>query len=276
MHPELEALYEGTVAHFRADPRVIGGWMFGSLSRGEGDAFSDVDPVFVVRAEHFDAVDAELRPLLERLSPGEVVLWWPEGFNDASIRNYAALIRLEDGDIIQYDMTIVPDDAAEKGGFWRVFAGGCTEESIIFDESGAVHEMLAGISPAQTQSRSPVWTIEQYWIYAYINVKYARRADAIKLLYAQEQLFHAHLDVLRALYGLSPDWWTQSMKALPEEKRANLLLYFGANEPAALIENFREELARFGKDARDACAAHNVEYPGKLEADILAYIDKHL
>ncbi len=40
---ERAALLETIVQHARADARVVAGWLFGSLGRGDGDALSDLD-----------------------------------------------------------------------------------------------------------------------------------------------------------------------------------------------------------------------------------------
>jgi predicted nucleotidyltransferase len=57
--PEHRALLERAVAYFRADDRVTGLILGGSLARGGVDIFSDVDLYIVVRDEEFDAIFAE-------------------------------------------------------------------------------------------------------------------------------------------------------------------------------------------------------------------------
>jgi predicted nucleotidyltransferase len=57
--PEHRALLEHAVAYFRADDRVAGLILGGSLARGGVDFYSDVDIYIVVRDEAFDAIFAE-------------------------------------------------------------------------------------------------------------------------------------------------------------------------------------------------------------------------
>jgi predicted nucleotidyltransferase len=52
-------LLGGAVVHFRADDRIVGLILGGSLAHGGGDFYSDIDLYIVVRDEVFDALFAE-------------------------------------------------------------------------------------------------------------------------------------------------------------------------------------------------------------------------
>ena len=59
MRGSLERIYEKTIERYRNDPAVVGAWEYGSLGKGTGDEYSDVDPVFMVEDSELDRVDAE-------------------------------------------------------------------------------------------------------------------------------------------------------------------------------------------------------------------------
>jgi UTP:GlnB (protein PII) uridylyltransferase len=58
----------------RGDPDLRALFLAGSLGRGEGDRFSDVDLVAVVEPEAQDGFAARWRVLLDGVAP--VVFWW--------------------------------------------------------------------------------------------------------------------------------------------------------------------------------------------------------
>ncbi len=278
MHPSLKAAYDLTIDLYRNDPRVLGGWEYGSLGKGTSDSFSDVDPVFMIRDEDFDAIDRELRPLFEGLS-AKISLWWPEGMNSDDIKNYAILYapREQPDTLLQYDMTIAKVKSVQDG-FGRVMLTGCGPVEVYFDKTGLLQSILDADRPKPHPADKLAWWIERYWVYVYIHVKYLRRGDVFKLLYAQQTLFFNHLEVLKALY---PDgfwgWWPWSVKnVLPKDKQAGLLLYFGATDRDAIAQALRQELDVFSADARAACAARDVPYPESVEADIRAYLAAHV
>lgn len=74
--PALEVLPEGyqrlfdaAVAVFRADDRVRGLWVHGSVGRGDADASSDLDLVLAVRDDDFDELWADWRSWLSLITP---------------------------------------------------------------------------------------------------------------------------------------------------------------------------------------------------------------
>ncbi|MCL5994743.1 MAG: nucleotidyltransferase domain-containing protein [Chloroflexi bacterium] len=201
MNAHLKDIYEKTIDIYRDDPRVIGAWEFGSLGKGTGDEYSDVDPVFVVRDEAFDQVDSELRTLFEGFS-SKIALWWPEGFNSADIKNYAILFSAAGqpaGDLLQYDMTIAKESSVTSG-FGKVLLTRSGNIEVLFDKTGLLESVRKTNPPEPYSPEKLVWDIERYWVYVYIHTKYLKRADTFKLLYAQNTLFQNHLDILRALY----------------------------------------------------------------------------
>ena len=251
MHPTLKAVYDSTVKQFHDDPRIVAAWEFGSIGKGTADELSDVDPIFVVQDEHFDAVDRELRPLMERFGY-RIALWWPEAFNSPGLKNYAILFEADE--LLQYDMMIVKVSAMQTGFGYQILTSGTGQ--ILFDKTGLLQSLLDAHEPAAYTPEKLVRQIERYWVYVYIHVKYLRRGDLFKLLYGQQTLFQNHLDILRSLH---PDadwsWWPWSVKnVLSPRKQDELLVYFGPadskNIAAALQRRWRSSQQTHARHAK--------------------------
>jgi hypothetical protein len=242
---------------FRADPRVLAAYLSGSVGTEREDEHADVDPVLLVRAEQFDAFDRELPGLFARLGV-EPVLWWPERVNCEVLKNYAVLFE-RDGELLQYDLTISAAAAAAKAPV--------TPSQVIFDKVGALQVVEPSPEPAYPPERLR-WTIEMYWLYVYIHAKYLKRRDRFKLIAAQHELLHCHLEVLRALHPDVPrDWWPITAKRVCSgDSEAACVSYLGSLDAAAVSEALAGQMAHFAEDARAACDQWGVEYPTDFEA----------
>ena len=266
MHPRLKEILDKSVEVFRADPRVDGGVHLGSVGKSNEDIFSDVDPLFIVRDESFDELDSELRDIFQRICP-PIILWWPESINTEDYKNYA--IFFEQDELLQYDINIMKASQLNQALGGAVLAQ-CGPEDILFDKTGALTAAVENKTAPHYLPDRLRWSIEQYWIYVYIHVKYLRRSHTFKLLYAQGMLFQAHLEILRALYPeVLWSWWADiAEQFLKPEHREALLLYFGATEPNAIASALRQEMDCFSRDARAACEAHGIDYPEAFEQSV--------
>jgi len=270
-------LLDATADHFQADSRAIGAWMYGSVGAESEDEHSDVDPVFLVTDEAFDAIDGELRPMFDRLCE-KIVLWWPEGINSMGlgIKNYAILFD-NGGGLLQYDMTIMKQSSL-AGPYARGLLVGVTLEQILFDHTGAIRAAVDAFVPDKVSPEHLVWMIGRFWVYAYIHIKYLLRGDVLKLRYAQQMLFESHIVALEALNPhWSWSWWPLGAKhaAAPESRRA-LLDYFGAADRDGIQAAFFREIDAFSRDAKAACEAVGADYPQAVEAEIRGCMRKAL
>lgn len=262
MNSRLQPVYEQTLRLLQADPRVLAGFMTGSVGTPREDAYSDVDPVFLTRAEHFDSLDRELPEVFAQAGV-EPFLWWPESINTDTWHNYAVFF-LADGQPVQYDINLA---VAAEGSRRAV-----TAEQFLFDKG----DLLQVVPPTATVEGAPErlrWQVEIYWIYAYIHAKYLRRGDPFRLSAAQHHLLEAHLVMLQALHPALPrDWWAIAAGALeaPEE-RAALLAYLESPQAAAVAARLPEQMRRFARDARTACRRWGVEYPAAAEDHVRPY-----
>jgi len=263
MKSGLESVYRRTVEILAADPRVVAAYMTGSVGTEREDAYSDVDPMFLVRAEEFDAVDADL-PDVFRQAGVKPVLWWPERINNETLRNYAVLFE-QDGELLQYDITICAVEENAKVPVRR--------DQVIFDKA-TVHEVA---EPSPQAQYSPVrlrWTIEMYWLYVYIHGKYLKRGDRFKLIAAQHELMHCHLEVLRATRPeVAYDWWPIMAKQVCQgDAQDTCLSYLGSADVQGVCRALPKQMKEFSQDAHVACEKWGIEYPEDFEARAVRYV----
>jgi hypothetical protein len=263
MHPLLKQTLADLERHFRADPRCLGIYLWGSVGTVTEDDYSDVDLGLVIRDAEYPAVKAELRSVCERLC-GPILAWLPEGEREGFC-NFAFLFEAH-GQLWLYDLCI------ETQGF---LAGRKRLQSprILFDPEGVL--AAAGrVAAAPSYSCDRLLpAIQEYWVYAYLNGKYWKRAGFYQLLYVQNRLFEIHQ---RLLHAFDPDadwsWWPLNLKRLPAERQARMRLYFGCTECEEIGVALRGELNGFAQDAREACRAWGIEYPHSLEQSVRSHL----
>jgi predicted nucleotidyltransferase len=276
MNPILQRAFEKTVTLFKVHPMVVAAYHSGSIGTEREDAYSDVDPVFVVKRESFLDFDKAL-PQLFAEAVATPILWWPERWiwqpgTDTNIdihRNYAIFFEFE-GKLLQYDMNFV---AVPQEGHITVNA-----QQFIFDKAGvldvAQSPAPARAAPGEPDARRLVWTIQMYWIYVYIHAKHIKRRDLFKLLYAQQELFHEHLVILQYLDATyAQGWWPLLAHQVDAEKQAHLLPYFSKADVDVITDKLPEQIRVFSEDARAACEKWEVTYPAEFEAHILHYLN---
>ncbi|HZO90799.1 MAG TPA: aminoglycoside 6-adenylyltransferase [Chthonomonadaceae bacterium] len=262
MHPVLEASIARAVDYFRDDERVLGMYLWGSLGKGTADAYSDVDLALVVRDEDYNAVKGELRGVCERIC-GPIAVWLPEG-ETADLCNYAFLFH-SGKDLLLCDFLILSESAYHRNR--------SRAEQVLFDRAGLFQPLAEAprVQPFSPDTLSR--TMDNYWVYAYLNGKYYQRADLFKLLYVQGVLFQTHMRLLHALHPDKPwTWWANDVKYLPEAKRQQLLAYFGATDLPGISAALEKELDLFSQDAQAACQQWNLPYPADLETSVRRHL----
>lgn len=261
MHPRLYETLEQAEQQFRADPRCLGLYLFGSVGKGTDDPYSDLDLGVVVGDEVYGSVKAEFRSLCGRIC-GPVVAWLPEGEREGFV-NFAFLFE-SGGELLLGDFSLM------ARGF--AITSGERPGRILHDPEG----LLAALTQASVRRFSPetlLPTITEYWVYAFINGKYWRRGDALKLRYLQDVLFRIHARLLPALHPSEEgSWWPATLSRLPAARREPMLAYHGPAEPTTIGAALGGELDMFGEDARAACRAWDVVYPEELERHVRAHL----
>jgi hypothetical protein len=261
MHPRLYQMLEKAERHFRADPRCLGLYLFGSVGKGTDDPHSDLDLGIIAGDAEYAAVKAEFRSLCEELC-GPMVAWMAEGEREEFV-NYAFLFEA-DGELLLADFSLMSQSFVTRSGERPV--------RILYDPEG----LLASLQEPPARSFTPerlLATITEYWVYAYINGKYWKRADALKLRYLQEVLFRLHVRLLPALYpSVDGSWWPLTLRALPPARQERMRAYFGPAEPATIAARLGGELDLFSEDAREACRVRQIEYPDATERRVRAHL----
>jgi hypothetical protein len=273
VNPTIQRAFDKTVSLFSKNPMVLAAYHSGSIGTDREDAFSDVDPVFVIRRESFLEFDRQLPALFEQ-AVTKPILWWPERWiwqpgaseNIDSHRNYAIFFEME-GKLLQYDINFI---AVPQQDRIKV-----SQDQFIFDKSNVleINPVSTPSPPVDLDKRKLNWTILMYWIYVYIHAKYIKRRDLFKLLYAQEELFHEHLVILQ--YGGSnavKGWWPLVAHEVDEAKQAHLLKYFSEPDVDGITGKLQEQIRLFSEDARQACAKWEVDYPEDFESRVVAYL----
>lgn len=265
MHEYLRDTIEKFKQKFYNDNRIIAMYLYGSGGKGIDDEYSDVDLGMVIQDGFYGEVRDGLKDICEYIC-GKIHLWFPEGESKESC-NYAFLFEANDEQFL-YDFTIMSENIFKQNTWLHKQTG-----RIIFDKSDIFN---TGGDKVPNVSYNPVnmkWSIEQYWIYTYLNGKYFKRLDIYKLLYIQNFLFNNHMQLLHAF---NPNetwtWWASDIKKLPEEKQIEMLVYFGSKTISQVTQALEKEIEIYADDARRACEKWRLIYPQELEE----YVKRHL
>lgn len=275
MHPDLETAFARLVEILKLDPRCKGGWHYGSVGRGEADEYSDFDPVLLVDDRDFLGFTDDV-PKLMRQVCDELLISWPESYNDGHFRNYCNLIRI--GETLHQMDFFIMNAGDVTPWFCRQHLKGCTRENIIFDRTGEVGALLDMGLRAEQGVPDPVRCMDTYWFHLEMLLKYFKRGDVFKLLKNIDFLFHAHADLLIAQYDTldygAPE--TKIKHCVPPEKQAHLLAYFAPSELELLKSQMLLCMEYFAGDARELCAARNIAYPPHIADEVTAYFRKSI
>lgn len=261
MHPRLQEFLEKAEAHFRADPRCLGLYLFGSVGKGTDDPYSDLDLAVVVRDAAYAGLRQEFRSLCEGLA-GPLAAWLPEGEEEQFVN--CAFLFEADGELLLGDFSLM------TGSF---FTGrGERPGRILFDPEG----ILAAVTESSPRPFPPeklLPTIAEYWVYAYIYGKYSKRQDLFKLCYLQETLLKIHVRLLRALHpSVDGSWWPVTLRHIPADRQERMKAYFTTADPSVIAAALEGTLDTFSDDARAACHARGVAYPEETEHAVRAHL----
>lgn len=275
MHKDLESMFFRVVNLLKNDERCIGGWHYGSISRGQEDEYSDYDPVFLVGDKDFEAFASEVPKLLAKTSD-ELLIFWGENFNDEHFKNYCSVVRLG-SNLHQFDFFILNKDYPEH---WmcRQHCKGCTRENIIFDRNGEVGAFLDNGYRTDNIIPDTIRAIDTYWFHTEMLVKYFKRKDIFKLIKNMDIIFHSHVDLLLSAYD-TLDWgaWESKVKyCVPLEKQEHLTHYFTRATFKDMAEAMKISMLHFKEDAEEICKAKQIEYPFHVAEQVLEYFHDSL
>jgi predicted nucleotidyltransferase len=263
MHPVLLDSLSRIEARLKQDERCVGMYLWGSMSNGSADEWSDVDVGAVFRDEDYTAVKEGIRALCEE-ECGPIVGWLPEGETEGFV-NEAFLFDV-DGRVHLYDFTICSIAYMQKTAWMR-------PQQILFDRTGDLAAAAQRPAAPPYDAGGLRHQIIIWWVYTYLNGKYYKRGDTYKMLYVQGVIFQMHMKVLHAFY---PDrewvWWARDIHTLPQAQQDALRVYFGAVEPDDIAQALKREMDLFSLDAQAACQRWSVIYPAELERGVRKHL----
>lgn len=268
LSPTLAEVFDRMMRLLAADDRCLGAWHFGSLSRGLADAFSDVDPVVLVTSDGYVSLVREL-PQFYRSAADRLQVIWPERYNNDFFGNYGALLEHR-GELFQFDLFLMRADRVDEH-FCRAHRLGCTPEHVIFDKTGEVAALLArGPGLASAAPPNVGYLIDTYYFHAQMIIKYLLRPDFLKMGKLLRELYHAHAEVLLAVYRRAEWGSPETRLALdaPAERVVHLRDYLAPADAAIAARQLVRACRNFSDDARAACAARGIAFPAELECAV--------
>ena len=195
---ERDTLLQNLHQAAEGDERIVAAWLFGSLGRGDEDALSDLDIVFVVQDAHMaDVIDARYA-FLERMGELLLVQEAPQNAPPGGAYNMAV-----------YAAPVGPHTV---DCYWRPVQGASVppHSRLLFDRVGLPasettpafgYLPVPEISPEEAAARA----IQFFWVMALITAKYVGRSpfeENMGLL----QWVLAPLSDCERFVGHSPIW----------------------------------------------------------------------
>lgn len=237
MNEVMRELLKQLTQAMEKDTRCLAGWNFGSVSRGLDDQYSDIDPVFLIGEEYFQTFDAEIKDIVDDVID-DIVIFWPEVFNNEKIKNYAILFNKDDK-IYQCDLTLI-NNLYVDDSFNKIWYQYCMEKDLLFDKINFNEKLSQKFVPKTSSSTHICYLIEKYFLYSYIMIKYYKRKKVFKSLYIMNELFKVHLEIILGKYSNEKygSWATQLHDFVSEEDQETIKLYFCPADIEIVRRNF--------------------------------------
>ena len=240
------------------DPRLDALMMYGSFTRGEGDAYSDIEFLLFFEDAAFDQI--EPRAWLEQVAP--VLLDYTNEHGIVAVI-FDNLVR---GEFHFHRVSDMP--IAES---WRgVVTFPTLESTLLVDKTGRFAPYLAPlIGPPPERTTSPALeTLARHfatiWLFGHNVLRRGEHARALEML---NGVHRALLHLARAVEGQTANWLTPS-KGLEQDLSAESYARFRACtaplDPGALGRAYAESWL-WGRALLDHIAAqHGIGLPGAL------------
>jgi hypothetical protein len=206
----------------------------------------------------------------------ELVICWPENYNDGHFKNFCSVLKIGDN-LHQHDFFIM-NAGYPMTWFCRQHLKGCTRNNLIFDRTGETGILLDKGYRTDNNIPDIIRAMDTYWFHAEMLIKYFKRKDIFKLIKNVDMIFHAHVDLLLGQYDTLDygAWETKVKKCIPKGKQDHLLAYFVPAEFDALEQMILKCMTLFKEDALDACREKGIAYPEPIPDLIMAYFAKRM
>jgi hypothetical protein len=202
------ALQERIVTTLRADDRFVAGWLIGSLGRGEGDDYGDLDVAVVVDTPHADVLcdrpwrsagrtTAERLDLVQCLAlPGDAPAVVHEHHGNADSLGMAGgtltLVIYERG--LELDLFLVP----------RASAVLPPDARLLFDRVGIPTTPIPATETLVQRREEATAAVAFFWAMAVVAAKYWRRGWDVRFHAMLQDQLHGALASLRRLIDGRP------------------------------------------------------------------------
>lgn len=249
----------------QADERLEAALLAGSLGRGEGDEYSDLDVVLFFGDEVFEQID--IKTWIEQVAP--VDLYFVNSFGSPT----AIFDNLVRGEFHPYRVSDMPILETWRGIVWFPSLA----DAIILDRTGELTRRLQPLvgeprqdSPDQIQKIC--YNLINWTLFGSNVLARGETARALEILViAHDELFR----LLRLLEGATGHWISPTKSLEWEVSPAAYARYQSCTapaEPAALTRAYRATWAW----AREMMAALTRQYPINLPESLLMKLDQRL
>ena len=249
----------------QADERVVAALLAGSLGRGEGDEYSDLDVVLFFRDETFDELD--IRAWMEQVAP--VDLYFVNSFGSPT----AVFDNLVRAEFHPYRASAMPILETWQGIVWFPNLA----DAVLLDRTGELTQRLQTLlgeprqdSPAQMET--VCYNLLNWTLFGSNVLARGETARALEILVlAHDELFR----LVRLAEGATGHWISPTKSLEWEVSSAAYARYQSCtapSEPAALARAYRATWAW----ARELMAVLAQRYPLHLPEPLLDKLDRRL
>lgn len=264
MTKELGSAFEQIVEIMKKDTGISGAWNLGSITHELADEYSDINIVFLVKADSFERVNECMQDYLKKACD-EVVLCWPESFNSDAIINNGYLLR-KGQQLMQLDIFLINEDKLDDY-ICRVHYTDLKMEYVVFDREGQVRKLIEKSPKGETWNSDLETLNTSYWFHINMSIKYLKRKDFFKLHYLMRTLMDTHVALLLNGYDQIP-WGNKANKLnfLPEEKQEHIMYYKCSNDFYENTCTLWRVMNWFGEDYAEVCRMKGIEADNKISA----------
>lgn len=249
-------------ALLQQDERVLAIWLTGSLGRGVGDRYSDVDLRVAVRDEALQDFAAAWYHALDQISPTV----FRQRFGPPS----EPIITAITPNWLRFDLAIIPATLALQRS--------ATQAAILFDRNDTFASVAPAAADASAQASAAVLAvIEEFLRCLGLLVVVAGRGEWLVAVDGGLRLRSLLIDLLLIANGRQRPGVKRLNSVLPPEQQQLLeQLPPLVATPAAVLGYHRACAQHFLPLARQFAGAQGIAYPERFEQATLDYLHREL
>lgn len=259
--PQQRALIERIQTLLESEPRVHGAWLSGSLGKGEGDAFSDVDVLVLVAQGDSPLVSGDLAKRL-----GEVA---PVGLMNSLFGGRVLNVVTEDWQ--RFDLSF-----AEGGEIGRFDANALTP---LFQREGAA-PVAQPVVPYEPSPEGLRRMVEEFLRVLGLSVVGAGRREYVLMMWGAELLLRMTMDLMLEENRIAPGARGGALHRNPFLSEAQRMELEGVpplsatHESALAVNGYIASI--FLPRARRLASEIGASWPEAFEAATRRHVQRHL